>query len=364
MLSLKIPFLSTVLVKVDYNISSDNAAYRIEATKKTIFELISEGHKVVLITHYGRPQAKEQSLSTKNLVPVIEKSLGIKVVYINQFKSFEVATQQIKKSHNQLFILENTRYDLDEVSEVVEKKYNLAKKYSQIGSFFVDEGFSVSHRNEATNTYIKKFLPFAFGYRYKLEIENLNKLKDPKKPFFIVMGGAKVETKLPLIKAIIKKADKIIIGGMICFTFLEEQRRIGKKIPPLFDTPFNESLIQEVKQLFLKYPDKIILPVDLVYKSVGGKVIAADIGSLSSEIFCNTLKNAKTIFWNGALGEVEQQSFDYSTMQLKKALVANQKAFILCGGGDTEAILSEDDKSRLDFVSTGGGACLDYLTRL
>jgi phosphoglycerate kinase len=363
MLSLKIPFLSTVLVKVDFNLSSLTETYRIQSTKKTILELISEGNKVVLITHYGRPEKQEKKYSTKALVPVIEKEMGTKIKFINQFESFEKASKQIAKSKSKLFLLENSRFSPIEDKGTTDQKYNLGKEYSTLGQFFVDEAFSVSHRNEVTNTIVKNFLPFGYGYRYQLEVKNLDKLTNPKKPYYLVMGGAKVETKLPLIEHLLPKADKIFIGGMICFTFLEELRRRGEKIPPLFDTPFQEEHIGTVKKILDKYPSKIVLPQDLVYKSIDGKVVAADVGSLTTELFCDGLKNAKTIFWNGTLGEVERPTFDYSTKQLVKTLLSIPSAFIVCGGGDTESFLSEKDKARLDFVSTGGGACLDYLSK-
>lgn len=363
MLSLKIPFLATVLVKVDYNLSSLDQTYRIESTKKTILELLSEGNKVVLITHYGRPVGQEKILSTKNLIQVVQKELGVKIKYINQFDSFPKAAKLIANSESKLFLLENTRFNQIEENGTTQEKFQLGKEYSTLGQFFVDEAFSVSHRKEVTNTILKTFLPFGFGYRYKLEVNNLNKLQNPKAPYYLVMGGAKVETKLPLIEHLIDKVDKIFVGGMICFTFLEEMRRRGAKVPPLFDTSFEEKYIPMVKKIIDQHPNKIVLPVDLVYKSIEGKVVAADIGSLSTELFCSGIKNGKTIFWNGTLGEVEKPTFDYSTKQLVKTLLTMNSAFIVCGGGDTESFLSESDKAKLDFVSTGGGACLDYLSK-
>ena len=363
MLSLKIPFMTTVLVKVDFNLSSLTETYRIQSTQKTILELISEGNKVVLMTHYGRPTKQEKIYSTKNLQQVIEEVIGVKAKYINQFDSFDKAAKLIANSKSKLFLLENTRFNPIEEKGTTQEKFLLGKEYSKLGQFIVDEAFSVSHRNEVTNTIVKNFLPFGYGYRYQLEIKNLDKLQKPQKPYYLVMGGAKVETKLPLIEHLIGKADKIYIGGMICFTFLEEMRRRGAKVPPLFDTNFEEEYIPIVKKLLDKHPKKIVLPLDLVYKSVEGKIFAADIGSMSTQLFCDGLKDAKTIFWNGTLGEVEKPTFDYSTKQLVKTLLTIPKAFIVCGGGDTESFLSEKEKAKIDFVSTGGGACLDYLSK-
>lgn len=364
MLSLKIPFLSIVLIKVDFNISSQESLYRISSAKKTILELVEEGYKVVLISHLGRPKSNEEEFSTKQLLDPIKKVLQKEIEFINQFDSFDKAKQTIKESSKKVFLLENTRFDPKEDSKNIEEKYNLAKKYASLGDFFIDEAFSVSHRSEATNVYIKKFLPFAYGYRYNLEVENLNKLKNAQKPYYVVLGGAKLETKIPLIENVIKKVDKIFIGGLISITFLKYLETTGHKVPSIFDTMFDRDLLNKAGEIYELNKDKIILPVDLVYKSIDGKVVASDIGSLSTNIICDSLMDAKTIFWNGPLGEIENPAFAYSTVQLVKTLVKKSNEVVIVGGGDTEKILNKDDKNLLTFVSTGGGASLEYISKL
>jgi phosphoglycerate kinase len=364
MIHKNLPSNSTVLLKVDYNISSLTDTYRILMTKETINQLLVLNNKILLLTHYGRPKNSESELSTNNLIDVISNVLETKVVYINQYYNFGLAKNTIENSKSKIFILENTRYSEFESSEDKIQMQNLAKKYASLGSFYIDEAFSVSHREEVTNTTIKEFLPNAIGQRYKIELLNLNKLKSPAKPFYLYMGGAKVETKLPLIKTLLEKADKVFIGGMICFTFLKANEKLGNIIPPLFDSYIDETVLNEVCETLLKYKSKIVLPVDLVYKSVEGKVQAGDTGSLTCNIFCNSIEEAHTIFWNGAFGEVEVPNLDYSTKSFIKKLVQPNDCFIIVGGGDTESILTQNQKSKLDFVSTGGGATLDYISKL
>jgi phosphoglycerate kinase len=361
MLSLQIPNNSTILVRVDYNLSNMKELFRITSSYQTIHTLLEQGHKVILITHYGRPQAQEEEYSTKNLIEVVQEVFGTQPYYINQFQSFSQAKEEIKNNSQRLFILENTRFSGDETSKITEAKENLAKQYSQLGDYFIDEAFSVSHRQEATNYYLKNCMESSYGYRYQLEITNLNQLKSPKSPYILIMGGSKVETKLPLISHLITQADRILIGGMICFTFLEAAARLKVKIPPLWDSPVQQSSLDEVTELLKQHSNKIVLPIDLIYKTENGKITARDLGPMTTQLFINQLDKAQTIFWNGTLGQVEDPTFRYSTDQIINKLTSLDQALIIAGGGDTESYLTEEQKSKLDFVSTGGGACLEYI---
>lgn len=358
---------STVLVRVDYNISNLEELFRIESSKKTILELLEGNKKVILMTHYGRPTNRETNLSTQNLVEVIAKTIGIRPIFVDQTESFKEAKKIIDQSNNKLFLLENTRFLQEENTKDEKIKIDLAKEYATLGKYLIDEAFSVSHRKEVTNFYLKKILSWDFGYRHTLEKTNLDRLKNPQKPFYLILGGAKVETKLPMIENLIDKADKILLGGKICFTFLEFLRRQGETIPPLFDSPFEEVFIPIVGELLTKYKEKIVLPVDLVYKSTNDKTVAGDVGAVTTSNYIKLLEEAKTVFWNGTLGQTEQPSFAYSSTQIAKYLTTLenglQNTFVVVGGGDTESFLTESQKKSYSFVSTGGGACLDYLSR-
>jgi triosephosphate isomerase (TIM) len=377
MLSTKIPFKSTVIVRVDYNIPSLNDTYRIQITKKLILELLEEGYKVVLLTHYGRPKdgQKEKKFSTKNLIQPIKNVLGKQAIFLDQYdplKGFEVLAKEIEQSQANLFMLENTRFDLREQSLETKIKYELAKQYATLGSYFIDEAFSVLHRQEATNYYIKKFIPWAYGYRYLIEVENLEKLKhlnQDQRPFVLVMGGSKLETKLPVINQLIDKVDKLLIGGQLAFTFIEAQKQLvannlSSDMPvPIFDSLVEQAFISQAKELLSKYGEKIVLPVDMVYYYKDAKVLAGDVGGISVQMFIKELKKAKTIFWNGPLGQIEVKPYDQSTISLLKS-ISESNAFSVIGGGDTETMITPEIREKISFVSSGGGACLEYLGKI
>ncbi|MGL4757798.1 MAG: phosphoglycerate kinase [Patescibacteria group bacterium] len=364
MIDYKFPSNSIVLLKVDYNISSLQDTFRIKSTLPTINQLSKQNNKVVIVTHFGRPKNNEKEFSTKHLLSPLGEILESKVVFIDQYQSFDEAKALIEKSKEVFFLLENTRFSDLEDSQNKVFRLELAKKYSTLANFYVDEAFSVSHRKEVTNTEIKDCLENSLGMQYQKETSQLSLLKDPKKQFYIYMGGAKVETKLPLIKSLLNKADKVFLGGKLCFTFLKAAEELGERIPPLFDGEVQQEFLDEVRDILTKHRKKIILPVDLVYESSDNKLFPGDIGSLTANIFCNEILNAQTIFWNGAFGHTEVPTFAYSTKLFISRLVESNDRSIFVGGGDTETLLSEEIKNKLTFVSTGGGATLDFISKL
>jgi phosphoglycerate kinase len=367
LLSIKIPFKSTVIIRVDYNIPEVSSIYRITITKKLILELLGEGFKVILLTHLGRPDKNENKLSSLNLIDTIEKEIGRRPEFIDQFTlGFKKTKSKIEEGRG-FYILENTRFNSVEDSSDSKKKFELAKEYSTLGDYFIDEAFSVSHRQEATNFYIKKFLPWAYGYRYLVEVENLEKIRSPtenQRPLTIIMGGAKLETKLPVIKRLIGKVDKILIGGQLAFTFLQALNELEKSDIPIFSSVIEKDYLDEAKQLLIDYPNKIILPVDLVYcyDSKNKNIVGVDIGALTTQKFKNEINNSKTIFWNGPLGFVEHSPYDHSSMQILKT-ISNFGGLSILGGGDTEKIITTEFRDKLSFISSGGGACLEFLTK-
>lgn len=366
---------NVVLIKVDYNISSPSDIFRIEQSKETINSILGKGFKVVLMTHLGRPKAAEEIYSTRTIIDVVSNVLEHKVEFLSQFQSnngvdyinidegFKRVKDEIINSKNKIFLLENVRFAQVENSMDKDLRMHLALNYRSLGSLLVDEAFSVSHRNDITNTELRTLMNVEFGSTYKKEVLELSKLKSPTKPFYLYMGGAKVETKLPLIKNLLPKVDKVFIGGMICFTFLYICGLNGDAVPELFNAPIEYDYIEEVKEIYFKYKDKITLPVDFIYEPIADQVIPGDIGPLSAALFANSLIEANTVFWNGAFGQVESKNFDYSTKVFVKKLIESE-CISYVGGGDTESILTVEDKSKITFVSTGGGATLDFITKL
>jgi phosphoglycerate kinase len=353
---------SVVMVRVNYDLPIPISTERIDDSLSTIETLFENNNKVVLLTHWGRPENNDSKLSTKNLIPYIEESLGRTVIYINQFKSFEDAKEIIEHSSEKFFLLENTRYNSDEKAKDSKIRLELAKSYAYLGD--VDEAFPVSHRNEATNCEIKTKLPFCYGISYQHEIQNLDKIKShPTSPFVAIMGGAKLETKLPLINKILPKVDKILVGGLLAFTFLQAKKNLNQDVPEIFDSIVEKDFVGVAEDILRNHGDKIILPVDLVYGNDGDKKYGYDIGAETLALFGSEITKAKTIFWNGPMGFCEKKPYDKGTVEVAKMIASNKSAFTAIGGGDTGSAVPNEIESQFNFVSMGGGATLEYLAK-
>lgn len=374
---------SIVLLKVDYNIPDQKNTAKIKNSIPTVQTLLKNNNKIVLITHWGRPEGDtlvERSRSrhtTKDLIRPFKKVSG-KILpeelftspeYINQYNGFDEAADFIKNSKNTIFILENVRFEPKESSKKPEERKKLAGEYAKLGNVFVDEGFAVSHRVAATNTEIKEFFDkVESGYAYQKEIENLSKLKNnPDKPYIVIISGAKLETKLDLIEKTLPKVDRLLVAGLLCFTFLAAKKEMGQKVPDIFDSEkfIEPNFIEEAKDLLNQFGDKIVLPVDFNYGETGynGKY-SYDIGENTLEVFKKALKGSKTLFWNGPLGFYEKPPFEQGTQRLGD-YIANElvDCYKVLGGGDIVSALGEDCKNKFSFISMGGGASLDYLIK-
>jgi phosphoglycerate kinase len=356
---------STVLLRVNYDLPNLESTARIEDSILTIKLLLNQGNKVVICTHWGRPEGQDSSLSTNVFDEILEGLLRENVTFVNQYDSFVEAKAEIRDTKARLILLENTRFHPDEKSKELFKREKLALEYSTLAEYFVDDAFAVSHRQEATNHEIKRLLPSCYGLSYQKEIEALDKLRNSaNQPFAVIMGGAKLETKLQLINKILPIVDKIILGGMLCFTFLEASKRLGKKdIPDIFESKIEIEFVETAKELLSQYPGKIILPTDFVIGEINNLKLALDIGPKTQELFQKELATAKTIFWNGPMGYYEQKPFDQGTIELGQFLTTLTDCYKVIGGGDTDSALPEFILGNLDFVSMGGGATLDYLGR-
>jgi phosphoglycerate kinase len=357
---------SKVLVRVNYDLPNLENDERIDDSLSTIQTLLEQNNKVILCTHWGRPDPKDieshSQLSTSRLDDILEEKLAESVLFVNQFSSWEEAKEEIDNAKENVIILENTRYNVDEKSKDPAARLELAKKYAQLADYFVDEAFAVSHRQEATNTEIKELLPSCHGVSFLNEINNLDKLKSPQKPFVVVMGGAKLETKLELLNKILPKTDKLIVGGMLCFTFIAAKKVLGfENIPEIFESNVETDFIETAKELINQYGDLIVTPIDFIY-SPDGKY-AFDIGPKTLELFANTLNNTKTLFWNGPMGFYEKPPYDKGTLELGKIITGLTNSFKVVGGGDTGSALPAYILDGIDFVSMGGGATLEYLSK-
>lgn len=364
---------SIVLVRADLNLPSLDDLGRVKATLATIFKLLENENKVVLITHWGRPKGVDSKWSLEPMATVLQREIGQKVEFVNQYKGSEIARKQIQESPNKVFLLENTRFDPSEKSKNKEERKDLATEYAILGAYFVDEAFAVSHRKEATNCELKYLLPHTMGINFEQELEHLDKIKyQAKHPYIVIISGSKLETKLPLIEKFLDRANYVLLGGMICFTFIEARRQLFEqqadsegliRIPDIADSVIEHSFVPRAIELLKKYSKEIVLPCDFqYYTDEFGKRLAYDIGEKTLRMFGSLIKKSDTVFWNGPLGVYEIPPYNQGTIGLAKLLSEEKDCYVVIGGGDINSAVPKEYLDKFDWVSTGGGATLEYLS--
>jgi phosphoglycerate kinase len=358
----------TCLLRVDFNIQSPKDIFRLEAALPTIKFLIKKRAKIVLLSHRGRPKGYDRTLSLKPIAKIFSRLLKKPIKFID----FNIGTPDLPKltsilkrsdvlklknqistaSVGSIFLLENLRF----LPAEEKNSTKLAKQLASLGTIYINDAFAVSHRKNASVVAIAKFLPSYAGLLLEKELKNLDKaIKKPRQPLVLIMGGAKISDKINLIKKFLTKAKYILIGGGLANTMLKAR---GIDIG---DSLFEPRMITSAKRL-LKYK-KIILPNDLLVHR--NKIL--DIGHLTIERFSEIINKAKTIIWNGPMGYFEDKRFTKGSIAIVNAIIKN-KAFAVVGGGETTALFTSAisnyqfliSKKRL-FVSTGGGAMLEYL---
>lgn len=343
-----------VLVRASFNVPVENGhvvdPLRIEMAMSTILELRDKGAKVIILSHIGR-DPKE------TLEPVMRYMQDfLPVVFIRDIFSDNAKKMIDYSAPGSVVVLENLRKH--EGEEKNDKDF--AKHLASFGEFYVNDSFPECHREHASIVGITEYLPSYAGRQLVQEVENLSKAFNPSHPFLFVTGGAKVETKLPLINKFLDKADYVFVGGVIANDFFKAKNlSIGQSVTSKEKVP--EELLNN---------SKISLPVDLVvdrngkkenvpYDNVleGDKVF--DLGRKSSENLCSLIKKSKFILWNGPLGYCEGGYCD-GTLKIAEA-IGDSKASSIVGGGDTLAFVPDEVQQKISFVSTGGGAMLDFL---
>lgn len=351
----------TVLVRLDFNVPVQNGkikdAKRILNSKKTIDLLAQNNCKVVLISHYKRPKNKEKELSFQNILTQIEDLLGVKII----FSVLEDAKESLKNMQNgSLLMLENIRF----YKEEEQNELSFAKKLASLGDFYVNDAFSVCHRSHASVVGIPKFLPSLIGFSCQAEVDALSKINTSKKSVAIV-GGSKISGKLPLIFALLKKVDKVIVGGALVNTILKKQGfQIGHSLYEEVD--FNLDL----KNIFVPFDfvtsagleDNNLHIVDM--RDIPKQEMILDIGPASVIAIKNIIQDYDTIFWNGPLGAFEHPPFDAATIKVARAisfLTKTKGAQSILGGGDTSSAVSGFDELKFSYVSSAGGAFLKFL---
>lgn len=342
----------TALVRIDLNVDARSAEglYRVRAAMPTIRMLRKAGVRVVLISHKGRPRGVERALSLKPFASILEKELKESVRFIATFDG-DAMRSAIASCKESVVLLENIRFLPGE--EKNDAKF--AKQLASLGDLYVNEAFAVSHRAHASVHKLAKLLPAYAGLQFACEVTNLDAvMKRMAHPFVVIFGGAKIEDKLPLIKHFWKEADIFLTGGGPGNTLLAAQGI------PMHDSLYSKALVSQVRKY--AFAAKVMSPTDA--RCDGAKML--DIGEETAQEYGEIIASARTVVWNGPVGLFERKEFAGGTAALWKAVINNTKARVVVGGGETIASLSAAKKhpERLPkhiFLSTGGGAMLEYL---
>lgn len=372
-----------VLVRSDFNVPLDDERNitdkgRITASLPTLKALVDAGAKVVIMAHLGRPKGEvKPEFSLKPVAEALSEELGQFVALAGDVTGEDAHERANGLNAGDVLLLENVRYDPRETSKKEEERAEFADELVALvpGGAFVSDGFGVVHRAQTSVYDVAKRLPHYAGELVNKEISVLGSVaKDPEKPYAVVLGGSKVSDKLGVIEALATKADKIIIGGGMCYTFLKAQGYNVEK------SMVEDDMVDTSKKLLEEYGDKIVLPVDLVWadkfdKDAEKKIadldnppagwLSLDVGPETVKKYAEALSTAKTIFWNGPMGVFEFEKFSDGTRGVAEAIIAatDNGAFSVVGGGDSAASvrtlgLREDGFSH---ISTGGGASLELL---
>ena len=365
-----------VLIRCDFNVPIVNGKItddtRIKKSLETIEYCLKENCSIILFSHLGRIK-EEADLKKNDLKPIakrLSKLLKKDVIFIDKTRGEELEEAASNLKPGQVLLVQNTRYeDLDGKKESSNDE-ELGKYWASLGEVFINDAFGTAHRKHASNCGIAKHLPHAVGFLIEKEITTLSSLNNPERPFIVILGGSKVQDKIGVIKNLVKKADKILIGGGMAFTFLQSEGfNIGTSIVDYDNLDFCQKMIE-------KYPNKIVLPVDVKTTTeysndtemhikditeIEDEEMGLDLGPNTIELFKNYLKDAKEVLWNGPLGVYEFSKYKEATDEIMQFLVDNNIKTILGGGDIVAAATSNKLKDKIYHVSTGGGATLEYL---
>ncbi|GAB1404052.1 phosphoglycerate kinase [Lentimicrobium sp.] len=391
------------LIRVDFNVPLDDDlkitdTTRIDAALPTIRKVLDGGGAVILMSHLGRPKKKgENKLSLKHILPYLNHVLGIEVKFADDCMGESARTLSAGLEPGEVLLLENLRYYEEEEGKprlpqtstdeelkaakasVKEKQKEFTKQLASYADCYVNDAFGTAHRAHASTALVADYFPEdkMFGYLMNAEVESLNKvLKEGEKPFTAVLGGAKVSGKIQIINHLMHKVDNLIVGGGMMFTFIKAMGgKIGKSLVEDDLLELTKNTLEGAKM----HGVNLILPVDAIAADAFAndaktRLVKADeipdgwmgldIGPESIALFNKVLMNSKTILWNGPMGVFEMPNFAEGTVQIAKSIAnATQKgAFSLVGGGDSVAAVNKFKLAdKISYVSTGGGAMLEFI---
>jgi len=362
-----------VLVRVDFNVPLNDDGditedERITAVIPTITFLLKKSAKIILMSHLGRPEGQViEKLKMDKVAKKLSELLDKEVIKLDDCIGEKVKEKINEMKNKDIILLENLRFHPEE--EKNDERF--AKELAILADVYVNDAFANSHRNHASMTTITKFLPSYAGLLFEKEINVLSAvIEEPERPFVAIIGGAKPD-KIVVIKNLLKIVDKLIIGGVLANTFLKAKRiNIGK-------SKFDEESLKTAKELLEKFNDKIILPIDafvadniekgtnsriIDVKKIPDNAIIGDIGAESISLYKSILKEAKTIVWSGPIGVFEFEKFAEGTNEIALFL-SGLKAEVIIGGGESAAAIKQLGlESEVTYVSTGGGAFLQFLS--
>ena len=367
----------TAVIRCDFNVPMKDGKItddtRIRAALPTLEYLKEKGAKVVILSHLGRPKGEPKpEFSLRPVADALAEALHTEVRF---FPSDKVVDDTVREEvrglkPGELALLENVRYRKEET----ENDPSFAEELASLGDVFVQEAFGTAHRAHASTAGIASYLPSVSGFLIEKELRFLGEaVSSPERPFAAIMGGAKVKDKIPVITNLLDKVDYIFIGGGMVFTFLKaEGHDIGTS---LFDEEGYE-LIPEIKEKAAKNGVKLVLPVDVVaadrfdndspsgiygVDEIPADRMGMDIGPKTEELYCDLLKDCKTIVWNGPMGVFEMPNFAHGTKAIAECLAANEGTTVIGGGDSAAAVTQFGLADRMTHISTGGGASLEFL---
>jgi phosphoglycerate kinase len=370
-----------VLMRVDFNVPLNDHYEvaddtRIRAAMPSIKKITDEGGSVILMSHLGRPKnGPEEKYSLKHILSCLSALVGKTVLFANDCISREAKEQAATLHEGQILLLENLRFYREEEKG----DENFASKLAALGDFYVNDAFGTAHRAHASTAVIAKFFPGkkCFGFLMNSELTSIDKvLNNSEKPFTAIMGGAKVSDKILILEQLINKADNIIIGGGMAFTFVKAMGgNIGNSL-------VEEDRLQNALHILDIAQSKgvnIYLPQDTLaadkfdnnahkqvfdIKNIAPDYMGLDIGDKTIQQYSQVIMQSKTILWNGPMGVFEMSNFERGTKAIAEAVAAATQngAYSLIGGGDSVAAINKYKLAdKVSYVSTGGGALLEYI---